>query len=764
MVSQSPREFRDWMRKVERQGVQLRSIPSMISQSADVIREEVEQANNRQPAAPIELTYQTALYTDTSDRWRARFIMDFPDVVKATDATDISVSGYELWGHEISQTLQESATAAVPGIALPLWTYPGMAYDDVVPVIPPMLLQATSTTSGFRVDGFRPGSTWKFKARAIGAHSTVPGVFSDEVTVTMVRDTVAPQQPTAPVLAVQRGTITVTWDGQSVLGDMPADFRYAILAHGDTSSPTKEVARFGRGGGFHVVADIDYYDPQFFRIRAVDESGNLSPWSAQAVGFTTPLVDADVILSTIDAAKTHLINVDAGVSILPNTIITEHLVVTEEMTAAIANFLEVNVDMLNANSIWADEAWFGLADAVLVRSDMFEGKAFVGGTFTGALFQSSVEALDGIKWDAAGIKAWNASGVQTFSVDSATGNVSIGDGTFTGGLYQSSVLANTGVKLSAAGLKIWNTSAQLVLDATPSGATFTGTVRSGFGAVNAQFSEGIYGGRPGLKFVLDTGDAWQPQLMGVDSANGFSNGTLLMTSARASTANGNWYSQMVLSRDGSWQLGNWDGTQSAMRIFGTGANTVRIEGGSGVIQASGSSAFMQSTNSSMQVENNGTASIATTGGLSVFGGLSVSGSKNFVMDHPTQPGMELLHGSTESPVSGIEYWGTGTVGAGGTSVITLPEYFEALAKPTNRTVIVAGNGAALAWSAIVDGKVTVSGTAGTAYSWLVKAERRGGDFAVSRTKRARAAIGPPTSDTGPASSTPALESTGARIK
>lgn len=47
----------------------------------------------------------------------------------------------------------------------------------------------------------------------------------------------------------------------------------------------------------------------------------------------------------------------------------------------------------------------------------------------------------------------------------------------------------------------------------------------------------------------------------------------------------------------------------------------------------------------------------TVGGLGKFGSLDVSGAKKFVMPHPNKPGWMLHHGATESPVSGIEYWG-----------------------------------------------------------------------------------------------------------
>jgi len=405
------------------------SIQPLIRDAVGGVVDTIDLNTSRRPTAPIELTYQTALYMDTDGRQRVRFMLDFPDVTKDTEANDIEIAQYELWGKPDGLALLAVTTDAVPGLAVPGLTMPGLAATpsnlEADPADQPWRLMSTSEASYFRTDGFRPSSTWRFRARAIGVQTVYPGEWSIEVVVQMLSDTTPPPQPSPPTLSIQRGTISVAWDGQSVSGAMPADFKYAVLAHGTDSSPTHEIARFGRGGGFKVVANIPYYDPQFFRLQAYDESGNKSPWSEQAVGYTTPLVDKDIILSEIDAAVTYLHNIDAGVAILPNTILTEHLVVTEEMTAAIANFLHVRADMLEANEIWADEAWFGVADAILVRSDMFEGKAFVGGTFTGALFQTDVEALTGIKFDTTGLVAWNSGGEQTIEVDATDGSVEI---------------------------------------------------------------------------------------------------------------------------------------------------------------------------------------------------------------------------------------------------------------------------------------------------------------------------------------------------
>lgn len=166
----------------------------------------------------------------------------------------------------------------------------------------------------------------------------------------------------------------------------------------------------------------------------------------------------------------------------------------------------------------------------------------------------------------------------------------------------------------------------------------------------------------------------------------------------------------------------------------------------------------------------------TTGGaVQITGGLQVSGTKNFVMNHPVDAGYLLRHASTESPVNGVEYWGTETLDATGTAVIHLPNYFEALTKPGNRaiqitvqqpapvtTTTTAADGTTStstapaptpqvpAYDPISGGAFTVYGTPGTSFSWLVKAERASqpGDWPIDFDAEEPGEVpGPPATNT-----------------
>lgn len=738
MSSQHPRTTEDWVRTVERKlSENRRAIGSIKDAVVQPIVDAVEADRTLVPTAPIELVWQTGLYLDLAGRGKVRFILDFPDVVKSTTAKDITATQYELWGFDDTVPLFTDTTSAWPGVMGAGSSFPGGVVEGVPrsPAKAPRLL-ATSSTSSFRVDGFTPGTIWKFQVRALGLGLVTPGQFSIQITVPMAADATPPEMPTAPKVTAARGTLTVEWDGKAVTGPMPADFKYAVLAWGDASSPTTEVARFGRDGGRFIATGMDYYDVQFFRLQAVDETGNRSPWSEQGVGYTTPLVDRDIILSEIDGAETYLHNINAGVAILDDTILARHLVATEDLTAKFAQFLEVNADMINVNSLAADEIFVGLMDAVLVVSDMFVGKEFQGGTFTGTKFQTDAVEYDGIKIDPSGILAYGASGIETFRLDAATGDLTASSGTLTGLTYQSHLAANTGIKLSTSGLKFYDSANRLAVDVSLTSATFTGTIKSGFGTTSAVLTDNAGRGRPGLMLPVNTTSYWQPQILAAGGLDGWAAGTLMAVSARNGGAGTDWYGMLALGNGGAgWSVGAFNTAGGVHAIQGfSDLNTVKITGGSGVLQVSNTAAWIQSSGTIIQAEANGAATISA-GGTTIYGGLNVSGSKNFVMDHPTKPGMELLHGATESPVSGVQYWGCSVIGADGTALVRLPEYFEALVKPGTACIGVNGNGSAVGWDTeVIDNSFTVTGDPGTNFTWDVKAERLGADFDVERQK------------------------------
>lgn len=129
-----------------------------------------------------------------------------------------------------------------------------------------------------------------------------------------------------------------------------------------------------------------------------------------------------------------------------------------------------------------------------------------------------------------------------------------------------------------------------------------------------------------------------------------------------------------------------------------------------------------------------------TRGMYVEGTVAASGSKTFVIDHPTKPGMSLRHAATESPVSGLEYHYRATLDDTGEAVIGLPEYFEALAAPDGRGVQVTPVGRPFPVGAEepTGGRVVVYGDPGRDVFVRVNARRGddGGQFEVETPREA----------------------------
>lgn len=117
--------------------------------------------------------------------------------------------------------------------------------------------------------------------------------------------------PSDPVATSRLGTITVTWDGRLKTGastyiaspdDVVGLKIYVSTSDGFTPSSlnlAKSTRVFGADGGFDVLTDLTYNTSYYIRIKVVDTSGVESPASAQVTAQVTPLVDADIVNSTL---------------------------------------------------------------------------------------------------------------------------------------------------------------------------------------------------------------------------------------------------------------------------------------------------------------------------------------------------------------------------------------------------------------------------------------------------------------------------------
>lgn len=210
-------------------------------------------------------------------------------------------------------------------------------------------------------------------------------------------------------------------------------------------------------------------------------------------------------------------------------------------------------------------------------------------------------------------------------------------------------------------------------------------------STSAQITAGVGGPTTATVYVTDTG--WARMHNDLGSVRVTPSGQVAMFGPKA---------DVVMEADGTWSIGD----RQAAVIQAVAGGGLRLYGGGSRITAWGS--------------------------FRVEGDQVVTGSKNFIMDHPEKPGWTIKYGATESPVSAIECRGRVTIGEDGTAPVEFPEHFAAIVKPgTDVDVWLSPYGPDAAWCELPTATgATIHGTPGAVVAWTTTAERTGGDFTV----------------------------------
>jgi hypothetical protein len=221
-------------------------------------------------------------------------------------------------------------------------------------------------------------------------------------------------------------------------------------------------------------------------------------------------------------------------------------------------------------------------------------------------------------------------------------------------------------------------------------------------------------------------------------------------------------SQLLLSYNNSWTGQNYFlnnvgiGTTNPAAPLSINGNSYIINGSLGFNRnpndgtippggQSGSARFQLTSNIDTFTIESYNSSGNPTGGLTIVGSngnvgirttnptytLQVNGSfaatsKNFEINHPTKPGKKLVHACIEGPEVAVYYRGEGKL-IGGSAIIELPDYFEALTRKEGRSIQLTAKGIKpyfLSASEIENGKFMVYGTEPDGeFYWEVKAVR-----------------------------------------
>lgn len=600
--------------------------------------------------------------------------------------------------------------------------------------------------------------------------------YSNVKTVQMVDDL---EPPPVPVLAQSDVTTTyrttaVTWNGKGLSGSlvvaMPADF-LAVNVY-EAPSETGEWRKVGSGefaGLVYQSPDIMPLKPVWYCLTSVDRSGNESE---KSVPFSvTPaknvpleemyeeldaakiilknagdiLLDANASLKdklgelddgfdNLDASKLTIGYLDVANRIRTNAITTRELaadsvtanqlvtnsviaakiaanavvagkIAADAVTAREIKALSISAGLIAANAIGADQINAGsVRTAVLtansVTAAILHGDAVNGMTITGAIIRTATTGRR-TQIDSNGLRMWDGGSNLVLSQNASTGDISMrGDlssRSFGGNqLWAGADMRNSGASGAAA-------RAGIVFKSDATEYRAAALYRDGdWGAVmidSPYSSTGSYNGRSTVSVANHGIKMWASK-------------------AGALTGPGNIGSEMLaLNADGSWQIGG--GGTSAKDNFS-------LFGGAGGLKVYRSSTHNLDFRSDR-------STVMTTSKFDVAAPFYAT-SKNFKIRHPTKPGMDLYHGCTESPMSGVEYWGEAELDDRGVATVALPDYFEALTKQRNRAILVTPKDQVdiLAATDIDGGHFSVTGTPNQRFTWLVKAERKDADFAIEQ--------------------------------
>lgn len=230
-----------------------------------------------------------------------------------------------------------------------------------------------------------------------------------------------------------------------------------------------------------------------------------------------------------------------------------------------------------------------------------------------------------------------------------------------------------------------------------SGGTITGGVISG--------TDGTFSGNVGVT--------------GTTFSSGISNGNAGIVSTGAIS--------------GATSLAMGGSITGATSIAGTSLNVGTGTVTCGQVSAGSSTSFVHSVSSTNAIAA-ATFSATTVGGTSAFKAitgtsLNISpGPKTFVIDHPLNPDLKLVHACIEGPENAVYYRGEDVIGHDGTVVVRLPAYFEPLTASTGRTIqltpVYEGKPVqVISATPVVDGSFMVAGHAGQRFYWIVTAVR-----------------------------------------
>jgi hypothetical protein len=400
-----------------------------------------------------------------------------------------------------------------------------------------------------------------------------------------------------------------------------------------------------------------------------------------------------------------------------------------------ANILHTFGDIITTNSLRSTGTSITTATPNSVWMDFTSGwgRIVTVGPSAGTLAGLSINGIDGAS---AGFKQF-----ATFGTD-ASGNASVTSGRF---------IATVSAEINGP-MTCGQSSSLNNLQSPPSGLKIGGNLQ-GFNEVALVSSAGQFGGfnfyiaAPGVVLTSTTSP-----VCSITSTTNLLLGNFLRFGPRApvtnwqngtSSINSDGLSLVINAGHGAGQVFfNYDqGTGGVTFCNGSGVSVANIDAAGNINSGNnivigqngpryswdGGSSFIDGAPGGRLLINSHTGAGSL---VAITGALTVSGNKAFLIPHPLDDSKDLLHACLEGPENGVYYRGEGAT-VGGWAEITLPDYFEALVKPDERSVLLTPLFeeddepiGALAASQVKDGKFRVWSASPTQkFYWVVIAVR-----------------------------------------
>lgn len=502
-----------------------------------------------------------------------------------------------------------------------------------------------------------------------------------------------PPRPNTPDVVPLMAGVGVEWNGDFSTGTRPLDFSHLnVYASGAgenfISGPTNLVGTLTNAGTVPVAPVTGTY---WARFVAVNTSGEESEPSFTASGTATPVVADEVldgIITEVKLATDAVTAAKIAAGAVTETKVADNAISTPKLIAGAVETEKIAAGAVLAEKIAAGAITTEKLEALAVVADKIAANAIEAGHITaGAVTAAKLAAMLIIAGVAGGnrVQLSQANGIEQFLNSQRTLWVPPGGNAYFSGLIQAGtdaqyIMLNPGDPSTSYPrmLMIDDTSTRRIAQYYQ-GNTFwlrRETVTAGVGQIR--------GGQ--LYF-----DAVQTNVLHQRDGLGGASASMQLTEnyAQITRSNADTGDKLAEVRI--------ETGQARLRTFGADS-VVRNEvaawtGGIELISRNGPILLQTTTGSDINLSADNEVWITNAAGgllqLDADGTVGLwdgnGGFKAFIIDHPTDPDRWLVHGCTESPDAGVEYWGTVEI-VDHQAVVELPAYFDSLTRPETRQV------------------------------------------------------------------------------